>query len=1092
MLKVYHSNRLEILFGSLCSSIEQPLASPLAPEIIVVQSHGMARWFSLELAKRRGICANYEFPFPASFVWRLLKVVDRFSEGMSVVYELDNLVWAILKHLDHLLSTPAFAEVRNFLDADRQPGRRYELAHRIAGVFDQYTAYRPDWIGDWEAGKATHWQAELWRSLGREYGRSHRASLMFELLERFDESVVQQAGIPERISLIGIPALPLSQLEIFSKLAEFTDVRLFLLNPCQVYWDEIISRHDLARISLMNISTLDGEADLYFETGNSLLASFGKLGREFQRILHGYDYEEVRHFEDPGTETLLGTVQSDILHAYDRGDGEEVLSIKPDDRSIQVHAAHSAMREVEILRDQLLDLFQAKSGAGKQNFKPGDVVVMTPDIGLYAPFIEAVFASPEDDKLRIPFSIADRSIGQESVLIRTFLALIKMASGRLTSNEVLSLLDCEPVRKRFTMGEEDVETVKLWVKDTAIHWGIDKGHREQLGLPSSQRGTWKGGISRLLLGYALSGERRFYKDILPYDGVEGGGGELLGLFVGFCNEIFTFVSGVNQPRSLEQWSHTLFSALERFFVSDNSHDHDIQLLRTALDDLGQIAELVGYRGPVHIEEIAAHLKRVLKEKVRVGNFLDGRVTFCQMVPMRSIPFKVVCLLGMNDEAFPRIERLPGFDLMTDNHRLGDRLRRDDDRYLFLEAILSARDCLYISFVGRGIRDNSSIPPSPVVDELLDYIRQACRLERDAVVERLVTVHPLQPFSRRYFADDKKLFSYSRRSWRIARSDRGSRCNNGIFAKPLPTGEAEMVEIELNDFIRFFSNPTRFLLREKLGLLLDDVHDEIAERELFSLNPLEKYQLVTELIGEELAGEDIRSLLPIYEATGKIPAGAYGTLTYLERVEVAQSFANGLHEHLNGDKPRALEIDLSLGRIHLTGRLEVWPGGQYLYRPTKSGQLNFRDTIKHWLLHLLLNRIDKDGHAKKTIFICTDGNVQYPPLEDAEEQLDILADIFKRGLVSPLPLFPQASYKYATQLWGRHSGGSLGELAAQAYREAARLWHEGRFLPGSRQVPEKMDPYFRVAFGETDPLQSVFFHEAAETVLRPALERRIKG
>ena len=1085
MLKIYHSNRLEILFDSLGAVVDQPVPSLLTPEIIIVQSQGMARWLSLEMARRQGVCANLECPFPAAFIWRLYRAMDATLSDTSA-YEVGPLVWALLDRLPALLQEPGFESLRDYLAAEAIPGRRYyQLACRIAQTFDQYVAYRPDWVRDWEAGRESHWQAKLWRQLRKDFGGKHRADLLFELLVELDHTVIRQAGIPERISLFGIPALPLTQFEVFARLAEFIDIHFFLLNPCQTYWDEIVSKRDLAKISLLDISSLESGVEMHFDPGNSLLASFGKQGRDFQRIMHQYDHEEILHFDEPENRHLLATIQSDILHGRERGFEEESLYIDPVDASIQIHVGHSPMREVEVLHDRLLDLFDSQPDIG-----PGDVLVMMPDIALYAPYIEAVFSSPEGDNSRIPFSIADRSPGDNSLVIKACFDLLKVAAGRLTAAEVLGLLEYEPIRNRFRLTREDVKTVQGWVADTSICWGIDPQHRVQLGLPPTKQGTWQNGRERLLLGYALpGGNRKFFHDILPYDNVEGSSGELLGQFTFFLDELSALVADLKRPRPPLQWTVRLLGVLDRFFASSDEFETDIQLIRNALDDLGREAELVNYNDPVLIELVVVHLRSALARQSRPGNFLTGQVTFCQMVPMRSIPFKAICLLGMDDGAFPRIDRPPGFDLMGRQYRAGDRLRRDDDRYLFLEALLSARDLLYISYVGAGIRDNKLLPPSPLVDELLEYIRQAGHLDSKTADARFVTFHPLQPFSRRYFGGNENLFTYSRTNQTIAAAESTAIDRGGFFPLlPLEGGSAEQ-EVELADFIRFFLHPARYLLQQRFGLYLDDNLDAIAEREKFGLDWLEEYQLTSQLIAGEVAGEQSQDLMSVYRAQGVLPVGEYGAMAYGKQAAEARNFSARLTDFMGSSVPEPLEVDLLLNGVHLTGWLEAGTRGLYLFRFTKCDRLNYNDTIRHWLGHLLLNAITDHACARRSVYVCRDGSVEYGPLANAGEQLNALAELYLRGLTLPLPLLPRTSYEYALQLW-KKKGSRARELSAeQALKRAVRKWHDPEFR--TERPAEKTDPYFSLAFGDEDPLQDRDFHEAAATLLRPAIvERRV--
>jgi exodeoxyribonuclease V gamma subunit len=655
---------------------------------------------------------------------------------------------------------------------------------------------------------------------------------------------------------------------------------------------------------------------------------------------------------------------------------------------------------------------------------------------------------------------------------------------------VLGLLEYEPLRARFRLAREDVKTVWDWVADTAICWGIDPKHRVQLGLPATNQGTWKNGMERLLLGYALpGGNSKFFCDILPYDDIEGSSGELLGQFALFLDELFALSEDLGRARPMLRWKGKLLTALEQFFASSDEFETDMQLIRSALDDLGREAELGDFHEPVAIELVLAHLRTVFARQTMPGNFLTGQVTFCQMVPMRSIPFKVICLLGMDDGAFPRIERPPGFDLMARKYRLGDRLRRDDDRYLFLEALLSAREYFYISYVGADIRDNKLLPPSPLVDELFEYIRQAGHMDSKEANARFVTFHPLQPFSRRYFAGNENLFTYSRTNQLIATAESCASSRTAFFSMaPLGRGREEQ-EVELADFIRFFANPTRYLLRERFGLYLDDIPEEIVEREKFAFNRLEEYQLTSRLIEQEMAGKQTQDLLPVYWALGDLPAGEYGAMAYGKQAVEARKFAARLADSMGAADSESLEVDLSLGVVQLTGWLEVGTQGLYLFRPTRCDRLNYNDTIRHWILHLLLNAITAEDSVRRSIYFCRDGRVFYEPRVDAREHLNVLAEWYLRGLTRPLPLFPRTSYEYGLQLWKEKTGRAKQTSPEQARKRAARVWHDSEYMTG--RSAEKTDPYFRLAFGDEDPVQGAGFHEAAATILRPAVrERRV--
>ena len=366
---------------------------------------------------------------------------------------------------------------------------------------------------------------------------------------------------------------------------------------------------------------------------------------------------------------------------------------------------------------------------------------MTPDIETYAPYIEAVFGTSEP---RIPFNISDRSAEHESTLAATFMALLELAGSRYDANRVLAILDEPSVQRRFGLAEGDLDTINGWVRESQIRWGIDGAHRASFGLPATHEHTWRFGLDRLLLGYALpAGNERLFAGVLPYDEIEGSGGEVLGRFQSFAEAAIALDAQLAPTRSIAQWAELLHGMLARFFEPTEDREYELEAVRSAITALQTETRAARYTGAVPL----AVIKSALRERLEVPGraFLSGGVTFCAMVPMRSLPFEVVCMIGMNDGAFPRMRRPFGFDLMADDFRKGDRSRRDDDRYLFLESMLSARRCLYVSYTGRHIRDDSVIPPSVLVSELLDHIAQGLDAGID-VREHLVTVHPLQAFS----------------------------------------------------------------------------------------------------------------------------------------------------------------------------------------------------------------------------------------------------------------------------------------------------------------------------------------------------------
>lgn len=1035
MLNLHQSNRLEALAGQLAAVARVPLASVFAAETVVVQSHGVARWLALQLARASGVCANVRFAFPAGFAWALYRALGDLPQRSP--YDPAVMAWRIMQLLPALEREPAFAPVRAYVRDDLF--RRYELAHRIAETFEQYLIYRPDWIAAWDAGAAPHWQARLWRRVAQAAGAPHRARLHRDLVARLDAGLLARAAVPERVSVFGASALPPMLLELFAALAAHIDVHLFILNPCREYWGDIARAGEIARRKLARRA----EA-AYLETGNGLLASLGKQGRDFIDLLQNHPAQERDGYVEPGEGHLLAALQSDVLNLRER-EATRGLEVRADDSSVQIHVCHGAMREVEVLHDQLLALFERHP-----DLEPSDVVVMTPDIEKYAPYIEAVFAATEP---RIPFNISDRSAERESTLAAAFLALLDLPGSRYAASEMLELLDEPAVQRRYALNAEDIDTIHRWVRESGIRWGIDAQHRAALGLPATREHTWRFGLDRLLLGCALAGgNERLFAGILPYDEVEGSLADILGRFLDFA-EAALALNELPALQSVPQWASVLREILARFFEPDESREEEqIAGLRAAIAAIESEALAGGFDGAISLDV----LKRALRARLEIPGraFLSGGVTFCAMVPMRSLPFEVVCLIGMNDGAFPRTRRAYGFDLMASDFRKGDRSRRDDDRYLFLESLLCARRSLYVSYTGQHIRDNSALPPSVLVSELLDYLAENFRgAGGQNMRDQLVTHHALQGFSPRYFDGKGKLFSYSAARCEAARlAGRGYAEAQPFMPDALPAPEAEWRAIELEALIRFFRHPARYFLRERLGIRLEEAGEAVDGREPLVFGALEQYALKQRLLAVRMRGEPLPGALPAARASGLLPHAQVGAVVFDQSGDEAAAFAEKLLPVLPERMPEPLGFEFELAGMRLRGTLAgVSPAGLLGYRLAKC---QAKDLLEAWLRHLALNTLEPAGVVPETHWFLQDRVVRFAAVRGARDRLAALVELYWRGLSRPLHFFPQSAKAYIER------GASIDA--------ARRQWEHSDHRHG-----EGEDPYYRLAFRDCDPLDAEF-------------------
>ena len=789
---------------------------------------------------------------------------------------------------------------------------------------------------------------------------------------------------------------------------------------------------------------------LHLEQGHALLVSCGRLAADALDVMTqqleamGIGEREPAGdlHRDSGTDTLLGRLQDDILS----GRPGDHAGCESDD-SITIHACHGPMREVEVLHDQLLARLHSD-----RDLRPDQIVVMMADVDAYAPLVEAVFTHDRSDERFIPFSIADRAPRRDSPAVDAFQRALALIGGRAKLSELLDLLALEPVQRRFEVAPTELDRLREWLRQGGVRWGIDAAHRAEHDQPAVDENTWRFRLERLLLGYAMpTGGRALFAERLPYDEVEGQDAILLGRAVAFAERAFALVRDLASPRSVASWRPALLAVVDDLLATTADDAWQLQQIRDAIEEIASAAERAGFDEPVDVEVVRRLLDGHLDDRGPARGFLRGGVTFCAMVPMRSIPFRVVALLGMGDGAFPRTQRPQEHDLMRKpgERRPGDRSRRDDDRYLFLEALLAARHQLLITYPGQSVRDNAPLPPSVVVSELIDELVRSYGGDVDAVDDdealaavhpTLLTRHPLQPFSPRYFdGSSSQLFSYDHTLCEGARALVGRsetverRLVPPLFDRPLPERE-DGDDLQLAQLVRFFENPVRHLMRQRLGVDLRKRDAATNDREPVELDGLERYRLGDVLLGLCLEGVADERLETLTRASGLLAPGTPGHLDHESVMTTVVPMAQRVRALRQGGR----RADLPLSRrLHngtkLLGSLDdLWASGLVRHQ---FARVSGKNVIALWLRHLALcwegtgpQRSHLVGRGKRHALT----TLTLRPVDEPERHLVDLVSLYRLGQRGPLHLFPKSSATFVRTL---HEGKS--EQAA--WRAATTLW-----------------------------------------------------
>jgi exodeoxyribonuclease V gamma subunit len=1024
VLHLHRAERADGLIEAVRALLADPLPDPFATEVVAAPTRGMERWLAQQMSARLGatpgrtdgVCANVAFPTPHRLV------ADAIAAASGVEPDDDpwlpqRSVWRLLDVVDDCLGEPWLDILARHLggpdDAIRRQ-RRLSRVRQLAGLFDRYALHRPDMVRGWAAGAdSAAWQAELWRRLRERIAEPSPAERLEPACRRLrDEPAI--VALPQRLSLFGLTRIPAGHLRVLRSLAAARDVHLFMLHPSPALWDAIAAEPQPA-VRRRDDTT----ADL---VGNRLLASWGRDVREMQLVLAGADHVAHHHPVEHRSGTLLARIQADVR--ADRASLDRRL-LDPGDRSIQVHACHGRARQVEVLRDAILHELRADP-----TLEPRDVIVMCPDIETFAPLIQATFGAGDageelPEELRaadLRVRLADRSLRQTNPVLGAVAQLIDLVGQRLTASQVLDLADREPVHRRFRFDDDDLTRIREWVSESGIRWGLDAAHRAPFKLDGLAAGTWRAGLDRVLAGVTMTEDgQRLFAGVLPLDDVDSGAIDLAGRLAELVDRLKQALDALGRPQPIVAWAAAIAAAADALTETTERDAWQRAELDRLLD--GIVRAAAGSTSDIAPAELRALLAEQLEGRPTRANFRTGHLTVCTLVPMRSVPHRVVCLLGLDDGAFPRKAPRDGDDLTLDDPHVGERDPRSEDRQMLLDALLAATDRLIVTYTGNDERTNAPRPPAVPVGELLDMVDATVRTESGAARDQVLVCHPLQPFDPRNFTPGElvgdRTWSFDPVTLAGARALDAPRAERGAFlGGPLPPVDAAVIELE--DLVRFAQHPVRAFLRQRLGIRLADFTDEVEDDLAVELDGLAKWGVGDRLLAARLAGVEGRPAILAEVARGALPPGVLGQPVIHEVFPIVDAIVAAAEAQTGSAAAGSVDVRVRLPDGRTLGGTIPDVGSDVLRTVTYS-RVAAKHRLTAWVRLLALTAAHPDrGFAAVTVGRAGGANVTVrridPPADGRREwalvHLATLLDLYDRGMREPLPLYCNTSAAYA--------------------------------------------------------------------------------
>jgi len=991
-LQLNVSNSLFKLVEQLAYSLQKPLPTVFQPHYIITQTMGMNNWLKVQIAEKLGITANCQFLKPNDIINQVYFLLDGPQEQ---VLSVDNLQWLIFGLLDERAFKSRFPHISQYYNQGEDT-KRMALAEKVADLFDQYQIYRPEMIKEWNTILVpdlsdNNWQKYLWISIKDKIGdkmpdKTRIGKFIIDSLQNPSQQEKLKRRIPQ-IEFFGISIITAYHLEVFHELAKHINISFNLLNPSpSVYWFDDKSPQQIARWK----SRARQKAPLYDVPieGNALLTNWGQVIQDTFGLFFKDD-DFLNEYEDNGIEpepkSLLSKIQNDIYNNALPDNGNKLNLDDVRDGSIRLNACYTAVREVEVLYNYLVHLVDQQPG----HISPRDIVVMVSDIDIYAPYIKAIFKSAP---YSFPFTIADESIQSTDGLIGAIHALLSLEES-FKAEDILQLLEWSYIRNRFKI--ENIELIRQVVNEANIRFGIEGNLTDD-----TVHVSWINGLNRVIYGISMKLDEEYVLNdysFYPLDIVEGEQAFELIRFSHFVEVLIETIQEQKNDRTLIEWGdYILKSVSNLIFQSEEEVNDDYQLLINYVKKLNLISENVQEK--ISFQVFKYNFLSNISGEVRTNNFASGGITFCSLIPMRSIPFKVVALLGLGFDKFPRKEDPLSFNIMQQEKRKGDRNIKENDRHLFLETILSAQEHLYISYIGKNTKDNSSLPPSAIVDELIDYIASgievsASNAEDSFVREQLIIQHPLHNFT----PQPSGTCNY------LAANDK--RIDKVIIQNHQINGNPVLDEISINDLINFFKNPFEHYHNKVLNIYYREERVLLPETEHFELDSLQEWQIKQDLLF--LEQQELENYIQRGIKKGELPLKNMSQTLLTNMYAALESTKQLVQESIESHDERIIPIELEIEGIRITGEINKVFGDRVILISFSKHNNKYR--LEAYIKYLLAvaSNVEVDSYLISDIDKCIYRiDKSALSMEEAKVKLSELVSGYLQGQKRPFMFHPR--------------------------------------------------------------------------------------
>lgn len=1065
MLQLHTAPSARDLVTALDRVLSDPLEDPMRPEWIAVPAAGLGRWMRIALSRSLGasdgrgdgVAGNIDVTTPGALQRIVLDAARAEATGdrdAKDPWAVEPLVWPVLDVLDAHRGDDRLGPVATLADG----ATRFGQARRMANLLYRYGLQRPAMVRSWAAGdpvdgagdplEANRWQFEVFRLVRDRIGAPSPAEFLPDLQRRLADGTFD-VDLPARIALFGLTGVPggVPFLDLASAFAVRRDVHLFVLQPSPALAARVRDGVLQGFVSTKTLRPDPSDTEPDSRDANPLLASWGRANREASILWASLEQSQpdvhvtadsVGTRSDDSPQSLLRRMQHD-LRADRAPQGDLALDV--DDRSIEVHSCYGPTRQVEVLRDAILHRL-----ADDPTLREDDIVVVCPKISEFVPIIEAVFgpsvevaggterADRPEGAPPLRYTIADRSLRDTYSVLGAVASLIDLIGGRFGASTFVDFMGQPPVRDRYDFGDDDLRRITNWVARANTTWGVDGNHRAQWDIPTSYAaGSWRSACDRLLIGIAGTDvdDALAVGDIAPID-VDGSDAVLAGKLadlVARCASLAEFAAG---EHPLAAWIARLADGVDEFFqppVDEMWQRTRVREMLTGFVDAANVHGSVS-QVPLGLGDIRRMLAAEFDGDPARPGFFRGGVTVSSLTALRNVPFRVVCILGMDDDAF-RSGGVDGDDLIAARPHIGDRETRADVREALLEAVLAAGEQLVITRTGRDLKTNQPVPAATPLAELADALSATVTDASHATLRRVLDIgHPRQAHDTVNFVPGTivpdRPWGFDPTAYAAAGVQRTPDHDDRPFLSERLDAEPTDV-VELSDLITVLKDPLKAFVTRRLGMRLPNEADEISDDILIELNGLQKWEVADRLLAMRLDGLEPDAAAPRWRtrenATGALPPGVLAEKVIATVSTEVEALLAALPPGAGGDDRRSVPVDLVLADgTRLVGNVDDVEGDHLVtvtfsrFKPRRRLPallrllaLTANDPSIAWTA-FVAHRAGSDSskapvHAESLRVDGDDAGRRHTAALDA---LGAAVDCYRWALREPLPLFEEFS------------------------------------------------------------------------------------